>query len=67
MHEQKINAGAGNLLNRSRAVVALTGPAVLVTNIAVPSITADDYSIYFLPDRLLARTRRTLRAFRTDR
>jgi uncharacterized tellurite resistance protein B-like protein len=52
-HQQKINAGAGTLVGRSVATSTNTGPKELVTNIAVPGISADGTSMYFLPDRIL--------------
>jgi uncharacterized tellurite resistance protein B-like protein len=52
-HQQKVNAGAGTLVGRSAASSTQTGPSELVTNIAVPGISADGVSMYFLPDRIL--------------
>ncbi len=52
-HQQKVNAGASSLVGRSIAGFSLNGPRELVTNIAVPGVTADKTSMYFLPDRIL--------------
>jgi hypothetical protein len=54
-HQAKINAGAGHVVNRVVTKVDLTGPKTLETNIAVPSITAGNAALYFLPDRVLVR------------
>lgn len=53
--QYKINAGAASLLRRDSGRADLTGPRVLATNIAVPSLHASKRSIYFLPDRILIR------------
>ena len=53
--QYKINSGASTLLHRDRGKTDLTGPPVLATNIAVPSLHARKRSIYFLPDRILIR------------
>lgn len=53
--QYKINAGASTLLRRDRGRADLTGPPVLATNIAVPSLHARKRSVYFLPDRILIR------------
>ncbi|MEZ2388208.1 TerB N-terminal domain-containing protein [bacterium RCC_150] len=52
-YQQKVNAGATSLVGRSVAGFTHTGPRELVTNIAVPGVTADGTSMYFLPDRIL--------------
>lgn len=52
-YQQKVNAGATSLVGRSVAGVTHNGPRDLVTNIAVPGVTADGTSMYFLPDRIL--------------
>lgn len=57
-YQQKVNAGAGVLINRARAVVSVQGPPELVTNIAVPSVRVGQDSLHFLPDRVLVRTGR---------
>ncbi|MFF1880782.1 TerB N-terminal domain-containing protein [Pseudarthrobacter sp. NPDC058196] len=52
-HQQKVNAGASSLVGRSIAGFSTNGPRELVTNIAVPGVTADKTAMYFLPDRVL--------------
>jgi uncharacterized tellurite resistance protein B-like protein len=52
-HQQKVNAGAGALVRRSIAGVTNNGPKELVTNIAVPGVSADGASMFLLPDRIL--------------
>jgi uncharacterized tellurite resistance protein B-like protein len=52
-HQQKVNAGAGALVRRSVANLTHSGPKELVTNIAVPGVSADGASMFFLPDRIL--------------
>lgn len=54
-HQFKVNAGASRLLHRVNASARLTGPPILVTNVAVPTLTAGSLSVYFLPDRVLIR------------
>jgi hypothetical protein len=58
-YQYKTNAGATQVIRRVDARLDLGGPAVLVTNIAVPSLQTPAPSIYFLPDRILVRERRT--------
>lgn len=53
--QYKVNAGASTLIRRDRGRANLAGPAVLATNIAVPSLHARKRSVYFLPDRILIR------------
>ena len=53
--QYKVSAGASTLLRRDRGRADLAGPAVLATNIAVPSLHARKRSVYFLPDRILVR------------
>ncbi|WP_346106770.1 hypothetical protein [Nonomuraea maheshkhaliensis] len=54
-HQFKVNAGASRLLHRLNASARLTGPPILVTNVAVPTLTAGSLSVHFLPDRVLVR------------
>jgi len=54
-YQHKRNAGASALVQRVDAHASLQGPPHLATNVSVPSITAGDSSIHFLPDRLLVR------------
>ena len=57
-YQRKVNAGANTLVKRDSAAVSLQGPAVLVTNIAVPSVNVGEQSLHFLPDRVLVRAGR---------
>jgi hypothetical protein len=57
-YQRKVNAGASTLVKRDSAAVSLQGPAVLVTNIAVPSVNVGEQSLHFLPDRVLVRAGR---------
>lgn len=54
-YQFKVNAGASRLLRRMNASARLAGPQILVTNIAVPTLTAGSLSVHFLPDRVLFR------------
>jgi hypothetical protein len=53
--QHKTNAGAGNLVSRIPAAVTFDAPRHLATNIVVPTITAGDTSLHFLPDRILVK------------
>ncbi|MEV4800496.1 hypothetical protein AB0K18_10825 [Nonomuraea sp. NPDC049421] len=52
-YQFKVNAGASTLLRRLNAAVRFAGPRMLVTNVAVPTLTAGSLSVHFLPDRVL--------------
>ncbi|MEU4508804.1 DUF4236 domain-containing protein [Nonomuraea wenchangensis] len=54
-YQFKVNAGASKLLRRVDAAALLAGPRILVTNVAVPTLTAGSLSVHFLPDRVLIR------------
>ncbi|KXK60006.1 hypothetical protein AWW66_21045 [Micromonospora rosaria] len=54
-YQRKVNAGAGALVRRSVSALTIAGPPVLVTNIAVPTLSARSRSVHFLPDRALVR------------
>lgn len=54
-YQYKVNAGASTIMSRNRAAASDHPPAVLATNIAVPSITAGASALYFLPDRVLVK------------
>lgn len=54
-YQFKVNAGASNLLRRMNATALLAGPRILITNVAVPTLTAGSLSVHFLPDRVLIR------------
>ena len=57
-YQRKVNAMASTLVKRVSVTVSRQGPAVLVTNIAVPSVHAGRQSLHFLPDRVLVRAGR---------
>ena len=57
-HDRKFHAGASSLVSRVPVGATLTGPPQLVTNIAVPTLSASAESLHFLPDRVLARAGR---------
>ena len=52
-YQYKTNSGASEIVSRAAAKGGLKGPPVLVTNIAVPSISCGRHALHFLPDRLL--------------
>lgn len=54
-YQYKVNAGATTIVSRSGATASLDPPAILATNIAVPSVTVGKGGLFFLPDRLLVR------------
>jgi DNA polymerase-3 subunit epsilon len=52
----KVNSGASAVVNRVTAAASTSGKInQLSTNIAVPSITAGNSTLYFLPDRTVIR------------
>jgi hypothetical protein len=53
--QRKVHGGAGTIVSRGPAQATLTGPAGLVTNIAVPTLNAGNQGLHFLPDRILVR------------
>jgi Protein of unknown function (DUF4236) len=53
--QYKTHAGASNILGRVPGRTDFSGPPVLATNIAVPSLHGRKRSVYFLPDRVLVR------------
>ncbi len=53
VYDSKRNAGAGNLLKRSRAFLTFRAPRVLRTNVSTPAIIGGRQSLYFLPDTVL--------------
>lgn len=55
LYQAKANGGVSHLVNRVVANANLIGPTHLETNVAIPSITAGQAALYFLPDRLLVR------------
>lgn len=54
-YQFKVNSGASRLLNRVNAAADVSGLKQLATNIAIPSVTAGNAALYFLPDRVLMR------------
>ncbi|GAA2051138.1 DUF4236 domain-containing protein [Leifsonia soli] len=54
-YQHKVNAGASNLVRREPVTVGAKAPKQLVTNVAVPSWTAGQTTLYFLPDRVLVK------------
>lgn len=52
-HEAKLNAGAGNLINRSDAQVGEGKPPWVKTNIDVPVLKARKLTLYMVPDGIL--------------
>jgi hypothetical protein len=65
-HQYKINSGASQLISRSAARASSKGPKPLVTNIAVPTLSAGAQALHFLPDRILVRDGRRFAALRYD-
>ena len=55
LYQSKIHGGASSIVSRTSASVSMSPPSVLKTNINVPSITAGDQALLFLPDRILVR------------
>jgi len=55
-HNQKVNAGASNLVKREPLRRHMDGPPHLRTNVPVPSFVTGNRGIYLLPDRALLRT-----------
>jgi hypothetical protein len=56
-YQYKVNSGASAVVSRIGILAGLQGPAVLVTNIAVPSLRGGAQSLHFLPDRVLVKER----------
>jgi hypothetical protein len=57
-NQYKRSSGVNEIVRRDRAKAHLSGPRVLRTNIAVPSIECGRQGLHFLPDRLLVRDNR---------
>jgi hypothetical protein len=53
VRDPKYHAGATNLVRRNVAVVRMTDPPFMKTNVSVLSLGAGRQTLYFLPDRLL--------------
>ncbi len=54
-HQHKVNAGATTSVRRRHVKFSLDGSRHLVTNVAVPTITAGRQSLCLLPDRVLVK------------
>jgi hypothetical protein len=54
-YQYKVNSGASTIVSRSPASVGMKAPRHLVTNIAVPTLIGRQFSVHFLPDRVLLR------------
>ena len=52
-HESKLNAGAGNLINRSNVQIGEGKPPWVKTNIDIPVMKAREQTLYMLPDGIL--------------
>ena len=52
-HESKLNAGAGNLVNKSDAQIGTGNPPWVETNIAVPTLKTRGQTLYMMPDGIL--------------
>lgn len=52
-HESKLNAGAGNLVNRSDAKVGEGNPPWVKTNVSIPVLNARSQALYMMPDGIL--------------
>jgi DNA polymerase-3 subunit epsilon len=55
-HQYKVNSGASRVVQRVAGAASMSGPPHLVTNVAVPSVSAGRHGLYFLPDRILVRS-----------
>ncbi len=54
-HQWKANSGAGTIISRKVTRSTMSPPRHLVTDIAVPTLTAGRTSLHLLPDRVLLR------------
>lgn len=52
-HESKLNAGAGNLVNKSDAQIGTGNPPWVETNITVPTLKTRGQTLYMMPDGIL--------------
>ena len=52
-HESKLNAGAGNLVNKANAQIGTGNPPWVETNIAVPTLKTKGQTLYMMPDGIL--------------
>ena len=53
-YQRKVNAGATSVIQRQPAQRSVGGPKQLATNVEVPSIASKTFSLYFLPDHVVA-------------
>lgn len=53
LNERKRQGGAGTLLKRNRVLLRHNAPALISTNIAIPSIPVGNQTLYLFPDRIL--------------
>lgn len=54
-YQYKMHSGVGSIVNRITACATMSGPKHLSTNVSIPSLTAGESGLYFLPDRLLVK------------
>jgi len=52
-HESKLNAGAGNLVNKTIAQIGTGNPPWVETNITVPTLKTRGQTLYMMPDGIL--------------
>jgi hypothetical protein len=52
-HESKLNSGASSIVDRKTASAGEGKPPWVKTNITIPSIKMDNWSLYFMPDIIL--------------
>ena len=52
-HESKLNAGAGNLVNKTNAQIGTGNPPWVETNITVPTLKTRGQTLYMMPDGIL--------------
>ncbi|MER8523171.1 DUF4236 domain-containing protein [Mesorhizobium sp. M1076] len=50
---RKRHAGAGTLINRKGLTISIASPAVVKTNISVPTVPVGSQTLHFFPDRVL--------------
>ena len=54
-YQFKVNAGASDVERRVPAAANTAGPQNMSSNVAIPSLVAENSGLYFLPDRLVVR------------
>ena len=55
-YQRKINAGAGQIVNRNRVMVATSPHSRVLSNIGLPTFRCGKHSLAFLPDHILVRS-----------